>query len=150
MIYEYSRNAKQITIGNRDLSAKELSFSAMTVKNVVNGKVIKNVEVRIIYADVFQCCCRCQSDFDQSIVFDLMDVCQKFFEITFEVGKQGTHQVCKIGRIVESNIPLRSYDLRFFLFLVEIMCFWADYRKKHERVKNNSYDVLRFHPSCPT
>ena len=119
----------------------------MTVKNVVNGKVIKNVGVRIIYADIFQCCCRCQSDFDKSIVFDFMDVCQEFFEITFEVGKQGTHQVCKIRRIVESNIPLQLYDLQLFVFLVEIMCFWANYRKKHARVKNNSYDVLRFHPS---
>ena len=119
----------------------------MTVKNVVNGKVIKNVEVRIIYADVFQRCCRRQSDFDQSIVFNLMDVCQEFFEITFEVGKQGTHQGCKIGRIVESDIPLRLYDLRLFMFLVEIMCFLTDYRKKHARVKNNSYDVLRFYPS---
>ena len=115
-------------IGNRDLSAKDFSFSAMTVKNVVNGKVIKNVGVRIIYADIFQRCCRCQPDFDKPIVFNLKDVCQEFFEITFEVGKQGAHQVCKIRRIVESNIPLQLYDRQLFVFLVEIMCLWTNYR----------------------
>lgn len=122
----------------------------MAVQNVFNGKVVEDVVERIIYADIPQRCCRRQSYLDQSIVFDLMDVCQEFFEITFEVGEQGAHQVSKIGRIVESSIPLQSNDLRLFLFLVGIIRFLSVYRKKHARAINKSYDFLRFHPSFPT